>query len=70
MLCYPQIYDVKNVWFKARNSLLLGAGVVWAAATLDALVSGGPAVPGATDPSRLSVEPAPAVGGVLLRARF
>jgi tetratricopeptide (TPR) repeat protein len=60
-------YRHYNRWHRARGALLLGAGVVWAAAIVDALATGAPEAPGAA-PARLAVEPAGA--GLRLRFRF
>ena len=54
-----------NRWHRARNALALGAGAVWAASALEALLTGGPEAP----PS-LAVEPAPEVVGLRLRVRM
>ena len=60
-----ELYDEANRWYLIRGGLVRGAAVVWGAAMLDALLTGGP------EPvSRLSVEPAEAGVGLSLRARF
>lgn len=52
------LYADYDRWHKARAAFALGTGVVWAAAVVDALATGGPEAPGA-----LSLTP----GGVTVR---
>ena len=59
-------YDRANRWLHARNNLLVGAGVVWAAAYVEALVAGGASAPGAG--RRLTWSPLP--GGLNIHVSF
>ena len=53
------LYPAFDRWHKARAAFAIGTGVVWAAAVVDALASGGPEIPS----DGLAVTP----GGVALR---
>ncbi|WP_420454620.1 hypothetical protein [Rubrivirga sp.] len=58
---FNALNDRQQLWLDVRNGLLNGAAVVWGAAALEALVTGGPAV------ERLAVEPASEGVGLSLR---
>ena len=60
-----RLYESYDRWYQIRGAVVRGAAVVWGAAMLDALLTGGP------EPvSRLSVEPAAEGIGLRLRAPF
>ncbi len=58
---FDALDDRRNRWKRIRGGLLGGAAVVWGAAALEALVTGGPTV------ERLAVAPAPEGVGLSLR---
>jgi hypothetical protein len=57
----PERGDTMDAWYKARNNVLLGVGVVWALAVLEAGVTGG---------TEAAVAVGPTPGGAALRIRF
>ena len=60
-----RLYESYDRWYQIRGALVRGAAVVWGAAMLDALLTGGP------EPvNRLSIEPAAEGVGLRLRAPF
>lgn len=54
------LYPAYNRWHRARAGFAIGTGVVWAAAVVDALATGGPEAP-----EGLAIRPTP--GGVAVR---
>jgi hypothetical protein len=62
-----RLYEPYNDWHRARAAFAIGAASVWAAALVDAVVTGAPRRPGA---DRLSLQPSAEGTGITLRARF